>query len=121
MRLAHRESQSSRPKLAWNFGVAHAQRGIKLGQVHRVWIQLFKPGEAHPTSWYRDASRPDLRTFIFRVARLKEDVQRSISFYSKVQGFMKKGIEHCREELLRREEALASGIDCAFKNMRHDV
>lgn len=74
--------------VVWNFGAAHAQRGIELGQVHRVRIQFFKPGEAHPTSWYRVASRPDLRTFIFRAARLDEDVPRSISFYAKVQGFI---------------------------------
>lgn len=84
-------------KLVWNFGAVHAQRGIQLGQVHRVWKQFSKPGEAHPTSRYRVASRSDLRTFIFGVARLDEDVQRWISFYPKLQRFMKDGIEHSRE------------------------
>ena len=85
-----------------------------------VFRHKFSDLKAHPISWYRGASRSDLHVSIFRVAKLDEDVQISVPCYPKVQGSTKKGTEHPREELPMRGEALASGIVCAFDNMRRD-
>ncbi|KAI4113347.1 MAG: hypothetical protein LQ338_008190 [Usnochroma carphineum] len=93
-------------------------QGFKYGDEHRVWIEFAASGEVHSSPWFPDESRPDLRTFAFKIGHPKDTKAASLPLNPRIEGATKnKPTKLTNQALLVKQQALATEIVRVHKKM----